>query len=376
MAILGYNTIGASAFAVGVNYPICKFTASASGTITKLSAYLIKNFGGTTGARIAIYSDSSGSVNALLASSSSDTTISGTAGWYDFNISFAITNGVTYWFAVWATDVATVDFYYDGGGTNQLAVTTNATTPYTWETPVSSPSYFNFVMSIYATYTPANTTQDRTITGISRITATTDRTIAGTSRIQVTTDRTITGVSRIQATVDQTIAGISRIQKSVDQTITGISRITATTDQTITGLSRIQTLTDSNILGTARIQTSSDQTILGTARIQVTTTQNILGTARIRVATEQLISGISRIQKSVDQTIAGVSRIQTTVGQNISGIARIASIPYYGTLKVWNGVAWVDANLKFYNQDGFISGDLHISIDGGNTWLLINASGS
>jgi hypothetical protein len=159
----GYTSIGGSTFSGGSIPNHVIFTANGTGTVTQMSVYLNKNFGGTQNTQTAIYSDSSGAPNSRLATSSS-TSISGTSQWYNFTISQAITNAVDYWLSWWDEDAGTVDFRYDSGGTDQFCTTNTGNTPFSWPATAGSPNYSSVVVSIYATYTSAGTTVD-TATG-------------------------------------------------------------------------------------------------------------------------------------------------------------------------------------------------------------------
>lgn len=123
------------------------------------------------------------------------------------------------------------DFEYDALSTPNTHVLDNLNTPDTVTTKTVTG-----LSRITASAT-------KTETGVSRITATTTRTESGIARITKTTSRTITGVANIvpgNTTTPQTISGKSRITKTVTQTESGKARITKTSTQTTTGLSRIQ----------------------------------------------------------------------------------------------------------------------------------------
>lgn len=183
-----------------------------------------------------------------------------------------------------------------------------------------------------------NVTTTKTITGISRITASVTKTITGLARVIATTTRTITGIARIQKSVTQTITGLARLQKSVTATIDGIARITASTLQTITGKARITASTSQTITGLARILQTVTQTITGQSRIQQVVSQTITGVANIfsgNVEQNQTIDGIARIQKAVSATITGLGRITASTTRTILGISTIQNT----TTRTINGLA-------------------------------------
>jgi len=87
-----------------------KFTASASGTITQLNAYIKDAYGGGFNQwSAAIYSVTSGLPDTLLASASG-ASLSNTLGWQSIPISLSITSGVEYYLCIWGY---VVSYAYD-----------------------------------------------------------------------------------------------------------------------------------------------------------------------------------------------------------------------------------------------------------------------
>ena len=187
----------------------------------------------------------------------------------------------------------------------------------------SDPASFYTLGSETSTYT----TQNRTISGSSRIRKTQTRTQAGSSRIRVTQIYQQAGSSRIQTTSSETISGAARITASSSQAISGSSRIETTSSRTITGSSAIVVTTTQNrtISGASRIEATQSQAISGASRIEATSSQTISGAARISTTSSETISGASRIGTTSSETISGSSRITATQTQTISGSSAISS---------------------------------------------------
>ena len=168
-----------------------------------------------------------------------------------------------------------------------------------------------------------NTTQARSATGISRITASSTQPQLGVANIRNTTTQTQLGVSKITDTVQQDQLGVSRIYATVDRTQTGTSRITIRVTQDQTGISRITVRNLPTQLGVSNIYATTTKTQTGRSAIQNTTTQTQLGVAKITNVTLQTQSGVARVQVTVAVTMGGVSRFQRTVLQNQTGTTRI-----------------------------------------------------
>ncbi len=149
-ATFGNTSIGAN-FNNGSANPLCTvYTAPANGTVTSISWYGRVQVAGSGAA--AIYSDSGGAPNVVLAQSSV-VSVPTVAGWNTFTLSQAITSGTPYWLCV--TKDQNYDTQYDTGAANQSTYdvgTPGATFPSPW--PGGS-SFLNWAISIYATYTPS-----------------------------------------------------------------------------------------------------------------------------------------------------------------------------------------------------------------------------
>jgi len=151
MAILGYDATASFTFDT-TNFVGSKFTATEYGTITKITAKL-NAVSGTVNARCAVYTNggTGGTPYMVFQAQSSEVTgIGTTPARYDFTTTFNISAGTTYWLFIWAD--ADFTFYYDNGGTEQ---TYNAGGTYpTWNNPETSSAVSDFVLEIFATYTP------------------------------------------------------------------------------------------------------------------------------------------------------------------------------------------------------------------------------
>src|SRR3990167_5056379 len=135
MAILGYDTNGASNFSIGNAMVGCRFTAAAGGDITDIHAFVTPKTASTQFA-FAIYLDSD---DTLLASTTPQTT--STTGEHEesASISVSITNGVTYILCVWGSEgppAGTSNVAYDAGDTAQSSSVTD-TVPFSQSNPVT-----------------------------------------------------------------------------------------------------------------------------------------------------------------------------------------------------------------------------------------------
>ena len=158
---LGYTTIGGTVGS-GFNGVInaAKFTASTTGTISSMSVYVGAN--GVQSSpnnlyQLAIYTDSSGSPGAYVASSAVGT-LNSTASWNTIGISATLTSGTTYWLAYW-TNVSNSSnnamsynavggsAFYFGSSTWQSGADNGMPATYPGGTLVSGDD-----LSIYATY--------------------------------------------------------------------------------------------------------------------------------------------------------------------------------------------------------------------------------
>lgn len=127
-ATIGRTTIG-STIATNITGDTaigCRFTASDSGTLTKIWAYVNIDTSGTAPMRVAIYSNGGGNtIGSLIASSPSFVNVTNTSPqWIGVDINASITSGQQYWLFVWLdTSGFSSDYtlYYD-----DLGVTNNA----------------------------------------------------------------------------------------------------------------------------------------------------------------------------------------------------------------------------------------------------------
>jgi hypothetical protein len=148
MPIFGYNTIGGSSHTSALNQAsVGIYALSQNGSVSKLTAYLS---GATHNVKGLIYSDSSGTPNALLGTSN-PTSVNSLGAWFDltFSSSVALTTG-NYWLGVigdgsdvWVFDSGSSNLNYDAA--NSYAAPSN---PF-----VSGSTAGSLNMSVYATYT-------------------------------------------------------------------------------------------------------------------------------------------------------------------------------------------------------------------------------
>lgn len=145
----GYSSIGVSNVNNGKLIG-SKYTAPDNGTITKLSMYTAT--AGTIDFQTGYYNDNAGVVGTHVAHSST-VTISAD-GFTDFTVSGSISNGKVYWLISQRQTTGTRQNYYDAGGTKQMAYkATFASFDWTDNPALTNPTdYFDFMMSIYATY--------------------------------------------------------------------------------------------------------------------------------------------------------------------------------------------------------------------------------
>lgn len=151
-ATFGYSTAGASSGST-TNCAGSKYTMNAeTGTLTSINCRC-KAASGTISVYAALYSDSSGAPNALLAQQSSATgSVGTTASWVSVSMnSYSLANGGVYW--LWEGGSASMTIYWDSGATNQYNVQGMGSPP-TWSNPITPGTYNTRKLSIYATYTP------------------------------------------------------------------------------------------------------------------------------------------------------------------------------------------------------------------------------
>ena len=150
--ILGYNSDGGSTDSDDNNFMnATKFTASASGTISTLYAFVGPTIGSSPNnkAQMALYNGDANGPTTLIASSS-DTTLTASS-WNAFPISsVSVTSGTIYWLAYNTNGTASAqnNLRYHIGTTNQtkFAARTYGTWPATW----SGGTFSNFEDSMYA----------------------------------------------------------------------------------------------------------------------------------------------------------------------------------------------------------------------------------
>jgi hypothetical protein len=136
---LATQTIGGNTLSVNTSQDslyLCPIVAGQTCSVSAVGVYCNSNVSGYS-IQVAIYSDSGGSPNALLANSNS-ATVSTSAGWLDvsLNSSVTMTNGTQYWPAVnnnlpggKSGDVLTL--YYISSGTSYHGTETFGTWPNT-----------------------------------------------------------------------------------------------------------------------------------------------------------------------------------------------------------------------------------------------------
>lgn len=149
------NTVAGTNANNGVGIYCNSFVAPGSGTITSISSYAGGN--NTTSGFVghAIYSDSAGAPNTLIASdngSPAATAVSITGAYISSSVRASIVSGTTYWLCSWASSGVVFRYYTVNG---QTAANTTAFTYESWPGTygtVTTQSAHGY--SIYATYTP------------------------------------------------------------------------------------------------------------------------------------------------------------------------------------------------------------------------------
>ena len=165
-----------------------KFSTTESGTVTSVSNY-IKASAGTVQLALAIYSDSSGSPNALLAEDSGNSTVDTTAAWRTNNLSLSVSASAAYWLIRWVgVTTNTASYYYDAGETNQRAFNASGTFE-TWPDPFGAPTFSARKVSIYATYTASASSAIKTINALAKASV---KTVNG---LAIASVKTINGLS-------------------------------------------------------------------------------------------------------------------------------------------------------------------------------------
>lgn len=143
---------GTSAAAAGIRG--AKYSMNAeTGTATTMTFYSMSNTGGNISVGGALYNDSSGSPNNLVAADSGNATVTTTAAWYTVNLSASLTSSGVYWMFNWS-GADSRNYYYDSGDTNQTATAGAGWTWETWNDPFGSvTSRYARKVSVYVTYT-------------------------------------------------------------------------------------------------------------------------------------------------------------------------------------------------------------------------------
>lgn len=150
--ILGYNADGGSTDSGDSNFiNATKFTASASGTVTTLYAFVGSTIGASPNnkAQMAIYSGDANGPTTLLASSA-DVALTASS-WNAFPVaSVSVTNGTIYWLAynTNGTAAAQNNLRYRIGSANQTKFASRAYG--TWPGTFSGGTFSNFEDSMYA----------------------------------------------------------------------------------------------------------------------------------------------------------------------------------------------------------------------------------
>ena len=177
MATFGITTIGGSTNSAS-SPRLQKFTAPEDGTITSISSYRQQSSSSST-IQSAIYDDDAGVPGNLLAISSDTVSVTTTAGWYTNVISCAVVSGSVYWIGSRVPNVSGSEFiFYTTGGTSQHSGTNSGTFTDPWDGTLG---FFPLdgLMSVYATYTPAESGGAGRPTATGRLIAT-GRLTAGT----------------------------------------------------------------------------------------------------------------------------------------------------------------------------------------------------
>lgn len=145
----GYTTKGATKDDMGTErIRACRFQLTEAGTVTQISAYLLKNSAGNV--YTAIYDDNAGAPNNLKVQSAAVNVADW--AWYDFTVNVALSAGY-----YWLCDRSPSLYWKsDTGVTNQEAYKLSGGFP----DPFGTPDGYNAAKnSIYATYTSGATVQ-------------------------------------------------------------------------------------------------------------------------------------------------------------------------------------------------------------------------
>ncbi len=149
--------VGSSSVAFAKNTIILqRVQANLTGTLTKLTVYGLGSADGSTRLKGVLYSDVSGAPSALLATGA-EVTSPVSAGWIDLTgFSYAITSATYYWigFMVGPNTAGTHNYtVYYYGYQNYHWTAYKAITYPTPPNPITTPSYYDYQLSIYGTAT-------------------------------------------------------------------------------------------------------------------------------------------------------------------------------------------------------------------------------
>ena len=156
----GNENSGAS-YTVNDNTPhVCKATSNpaSNGSLVSVSLYCGKSWWGGEQFCPAIYSDSTGTPNALLAGVEVGTAISTTEQWETTNLSYSgIQSGTQYWLGHKdPVPISDYNYWFDSGDAGEEQYGSSGA----WQNPFSVTGTNARRVSIYATYTPGGVTFD------------------------------------------------------------------------------------------------------------------------------------------------------------------------------------------------------------------------
>lgn len=155
MATFGKTDIGLSETNLDQGYKVAtRFQLTEGGDVSKITFYTKQYYATTTKIKCGIYDDSAGAPNALKGTSA-EVTLPTSWAWVDFTFSPAISlTAGYYWLAIIVGEA----------GAASAGVKYNADTAQTglnadayadgFADPFGTPTYYDFIISIYATYTP------------------------------------------------------------------------------------------------------------------------------------------------------------------------------------------------------------------------------
>lgn len=166
MAILGYNTVPGTTSG-NLTGDVCfgsRFTATQSGSVTDIVAYVKLNAAGSAPMRVAIFGVGSGGVinPTPLAESAGTVNVTSTSfAWYSCPISYNIVSGTDYWLFAWV-DASGLSSDYNYAAdvnliSNSIALAWANTYP-SWSTvgDGTNEAYDLAYAGIYANFTPTS----------------------------------------------------------------------------------------------------------------------------------------------------------------------------------------------------------------------------